>query len=76
MPLMYHDRIQAVTSETGAETTVTYDRPDCSSAPASAPEDPTDAAAKSFASTNTLSCFPVYWTPTGQPAPWMDWFYK
>ncbi|MFE1886961.1 hypothetical protein ACFW7O_46345, partial [Streptomyces diastatochromogenes] len=76
MPLMYHDRIQTVTSETGSETTVAYDRPDCSSAPASDPNDPTDAAAKTFASTNTLSCFPVYWTPTGQPSPWMDWFYK
>ncbi|MGW5256488.1 RHS repeat domain-containing protein [Streptomyces sp. NPDC004012] len=76
MPLMYHDRIQTVTSETGAETTVTYDRPDCSTAPASDPNDPTDAAAQTFASTNTLSCFPVYWTPDGQPAPWMDWFYK
>lgn len=76
MPLMYHDRIQTVTSETGAETTVSYDRPDCSSAPASDPNDPTDAAARTFASTNTLSCFPVYWTPYGQPAPWMDWFYK
>nr|WP_168487229.1 RHS repeat-associated core domain-containing protein [Streptomyces sp. RLB1-33]QIY68220.1 hypothetical protein HEP84_01845 [Streptomyces sp. RLB1-33] len=76
MPLMYHDRIQTVTSETGAQTTVTYDRPNCSSAPASDPNDPTDAAAKTFASTNTLSCFPVYWTPYGQPAPWMDWFYK
>ncbi|MFB7508570.1 hypothetical protein ACFC0P_34995, partial [Streptomyces broussonetiae] len=76
MPLMYHDRIQTVTSETGAQTSVTYDRPDCSSAPASDPNDPTDAAAQTFASTNTLSCFPVYWTPDGQPAPWMDWFYK
>ncbi|MFF9601688.1 polymorphic toxin-type HINT domain-containing protein [Streptomyces sp. NPDC014684] len=76
MPLMYHDRIQTVTNETGAETTVTYDRPDCSSAPASDPNDPTDTAARTFASTNALSCFPVYWTPDGQPAPWMDWFYK
>ncbi|MFE9880711.1 polymorphic toxin type 43 domain-containing protein [Streptomyces sp. NPDC005784] len=76
MPLMYHDRIQTVTSETGAQTTVTYDRPNCSSAPASDPTDPTDAAAQTFASTNTLSCFPVYWTPYGQPAPMMDWFYK
>ncbi|MFI7401668.1 polymorphic toxin-type HINT domain-containing protein [Streptomyces sp. NPDC049541] len=76
MPLMYHDRIQTVTTETGAQTTVSYDRPDCSSAPASDPNDPNDAAAKTFASTNTLSCFPVYWTPDGQPAPWMDWFYK
>ncbi|MFB8177644.1 polymorphic toxin-type HINT domain-containing protein [Streptomyces sp. NPDC055966] len=76
MPLMYHDRIQTVTSETGGQTTVTYDRPNCSSAPASDPNDPTDTAAQTFASTNTLSCFPVYWTPDGQPAPWMDWFYK
>ncbi|MFF7384815.1 polymorphic toxin-type HINT domain-containing protein [Streptomyces griseoluteus] len=76
MPLMYHDRIQTVTSEAGAQTTVTYDRPNCSAAPASDPDDPTDAAAKAFASTNTLSCFPVYWAPDGQPAPWMDWFYK
>ncbi|MEU3029918.1 polymorphic toxin-type HINT domain-containing protein [Streptomyces incarnatus] len=76
MPLMYHDRIQTVTSETGAQTTVTYNRPNCSAAPASDPNDPTDAAAQSFASTNTLSCFPVYWTPYGQPSPWMDWFYK
>ncbi|MEW2118956.1 polymorphic toxin-type HINT domain-containing protein [Streptomyces sp. NPDC005474] len=76
MPLMYHDRIQTVTSESGAQTTVTYDRPNCSTAPASDPNDPTDAAARTFASTNTLSCFPVYWTPDGQPAPWMDWFYK
>ncbi|MFI1002672.1 polymorphic toxin-type HINT domain-containing protein [Streptomyces galbus] len=76
MPLMYHDRIQTVTSETGAQTTVTYDRPDCSSAPASDPADPSDAAARTFASTNTLSCFPVYWSPDGQPAPWLDWFYK
>ncbi|WP_339132479.1 RHS repeat-associated core domain-containing protein [Streptomyces sp. f51] len=76
MPLMYHDRIQTVTSETGAQTTVTYDRPNCSSAPAGDPNDPADAAAQTFASTNTLSCFPVYWTPDGQPAPWLDWFYK
>ncbi|MEU5797333.1 RHS repeat-associated core domain-containing protein [Streptomyces sp. NPDC047813] len=76
MPLMYHDRIQTVTSETGAQTTVSYDRPDCAKAPASDPDDPTDTAAQSFASTNTLSCFPVYWTPDGQSSPWMDWFYK
>ncbi|WP_370063782.1 RHS repeat-associated core domain-containing protein [Streptacidiphilus sp. MAP5-3] len=75
MPSMYHNRIGTIVSETGAQTTITYNTPDCSSAPASDPNDPTDAAAQSFASTNTLSCFPVYWTPTGQPAPMMDWFY-
>jgi len=75
MPLMYHNRIGTITSESGAVTTVVYNTPDCSTAPASNPNDPTDAAAQGFASTNTLSCFPVYWTPTGQPAPMMDWFY-
>jgi YD repeat-containing protein len=71
MPLMYHDRIQTVTTETGAQTTVAYQTPDCSSDP----NDPADAAAKDFASTNKLRCFPVYWTPTGQPSPMLDWFY-
>lgn len=75
MPLMYHDRIQTITSETGAQTTVAYTTPDCSSAPASDPNDPTDAAARTFASTNTLWCFPVYWNPYGQPNPMLDWFY-
>jgi RHS repeat-associated protein len=75
MPAMYHDRIQTITAESGAQTTVTYNTPDCSSAPASDPNDPTDAAAKGFASTNKLSCFPVYWTPDGQPNPVLDWFY-
>ncbi|QMU74868.1 hypothetical protein GXW83_02855 [Streptacidiphilus sp. PB12-B1b] len=75
MPSMYHNRIGTIDNETGAQTTVTYNTPNCSSAPASNPKDPTDAAAQGFASTNTLSCFPVYWTPTGQPAPMMDWFY-
>ncbi|MFD8814966.1 hypothetical protein ACFV23_26640, partial [Streptomyces sp. NPDC059627] len=75
MPLMYHDRIQTVTTETGAQTTVAYDTPDCSGAPASDPSDPADAAAKGFASTNKLRCFPAYWTPDGQPAPLLDWFY-
>ncbi|MHA6757497.1 RHS repeat-associated core domain-containing protein [Streptacidiphilus sp. PAMC 29251] len=75
MPAMYHDRIQTLTTETGAQTTVVYNTPDCSTAPASDPNDPTDAAAKTFASTNKLSCFPVYWTPDGQPNPMLDWFY-
>ncbi len=75
MPLMYHNRIGTITSETGAQTTVTYSTPDCSSVPAYNPADPTDTAAQGFASTNTTDCFPVYWTPAGQSVPWLDWFY-
>ena len=75
MPLMYHNRIGTITSESGAQTTVTYTTPDCSSVPAYNPADPTDTAAQGFASTNTTDCFPVYWTPAGQSEPWLDWFY-
>ena len=72
---MYHNRIQTIFSETGAETTVDYATPDCSSVPSSDPDDPADTDVKAFASTNTTACFPVYWTPEGQPAPLVDWFY-
>jgi RHS repeat-associated protein len=62
-PKMYHDRIQIVTTETGAETTVAYNTPDCSGV---SDVDPSD---------NTTACFPVYWTPDYQPDPLLDWFY-
>ncbi|WP_203734384.1 RHS repeat domain-containing protein [Paractinoplanes durhamensis] len=75
LPRMYHDRISNIVTETGAETDVVYRTPDCSSVPASDPADPDDVAAQAFASTNTTGCFPVYWTPEGQPRPLMDWFY-
>jgi RHS repeat-associated protein len=75
LPAMYHDRIQIVTTETGAQSTVVYNTPDCSSVPASDLQDPADSSAAGFASTNGTSCFPVYWTPEGQPAPLLDWFY-
>ncbi|MEV6602090.1 RHS repeat-associated core domain-containing protein [Actinoplanes sp. NPDC051346] len=75
LPKMYHTRIQNIVSESGAETTVEYSTPNCSGVRASDPGDPDDKEAKAYASTNTTGCFPVYWTPEGQPAPLMDWFY-
>ncbi|MEU4239855.1 RHS repeat-associated core domain-containing protein [Actinoplanes sp. NPDC026619] len=62
LPRMYFNRIKNIVTETGAETVVTYDTPDC----ASLPSDP---------ATNTTGCFPVYWTPEYQPEPLLDWFY-
>jgi RHS repeat-associated protein len=62
LPKMYHTRIQNIITESGAETTVDYRTPDCSAVPGDA-------------SANTTGCFPVYWTPEGQPAPLLDWFY-
>ncbi|MCU7728949.1 polymorphic toxin-type HINT domain-containing protein [Actinoplanes sp. KI2] len=73
--LMYHNRIQTVLTETGAETTIVYNTPDCSGLPATNTQDPADTDVKAFASTNKTGCFPVYWTPEAQPAPLVDWFY-
>ncbi|WP_051808740.1 RHS repeat domain-containing protein [Actinoplanes subtropicus] len=75
LPRMYYQRIGTVISETGAETDVVYDTPDCSSVPSSDTTDAGDSKAQAFASTNTTGCFPVYWTPEAQPQPLIDWFY-
>ncbi|WP_145904487.1 RHS repeat-associated core domain-containing protein [Kitasatospora viridis] len=62
---MYHDRIQSISTETGARITVAYNDTQCT--PANVPSDP---------STNTMPCFPVMWTPPGSSAPVLDWFHK
>jgi RHS repeat-associated protein len=63
--LMYHDRIQNITTETGAKITVTYNPATCT--PANVPANPAG---------NTANCFPVYWTPYGYTSPQLDWFQK
>ncbi|MEZ0108985.1 RHS repeat-associated protein [Catenulispora sp. EB89] len=65
LPVMYHDRIQDISTETGAQITVAYNPATCT--PSTVPTDP---------STNTASCYPVYWTPQGSPNPELDWFQK
>ncbi|GAA2913331.1 type IV secretion protein Rhs [Actinoplanes cyaneus] len=75
MPSMFYHRIGTVISETGAESLVDYTTPDCTGVPASDLSDTKDTAAQKFASTNKTACFPVYWTPEGQGAPLIDWFY-
>lgn len=61
-PDLDHYRITGITTETGDQISVTYSSPSCTE-----PSDP---------STNTSLCYPVYWTPPGQPAPILDWFNK
>ncbi|WP_051171853.1 MULTISPECIES: RHS repeat-associated core domain-containing protein [unclassified Amycolatopsis] len=59
-------RIDAITSSTGGVTSVKYAEPECvtgTKMPAS-PE------------SNTLACYPVYWTPGGLEDPILDWFNK
>ncbi|MFE9421950.1 RHS repeat-associated core domain-containing protein [Kitasatospora sp. NPDC006697] len=64
LPVMYHDRISSITTETGAKISVTYDQTQCT--PSNVPSDP---------STNTLPCFPVLWKPPGYTTNQADWFY-
>ncbi|NLT53262.1 MAG: RHS repeat-associated core domain-containing protein, partial [Actinomycetales bacterium] len=59
-------RISMITTETGAVVTVNYSNEQCvrGSRMPSAPD------------SNTMRCFPVYWTPNGVEDPVLDWFHK
>ncbi|MGW6704231.1 RHS repeat domain-containing protein [Streptomyces sp. NPDC054956] len=63
--VMYHDRIQNIVTETGAQITVTYNPAECT--PANVPSDP---------AANTKACFPVLWIPPGYSTQQKDWFHK
>ncbi|UFR07077.1 RHS repeat-associated core domain-containing protein [Streptomyces sp. Go40/10] len=58
-------RLKTVTSETGAQTIVTYREADC-----------TAAGTKPKLDENTKRCYPVYWSPNGEKDPKLDWFQK
>ncbi|MGQ0840006.1 restriction endonuclease fold toxin [Actinokineospora sp.] len=63
-PLVRH-RISSIMNETGGQIAVTYSPRECdrSSVMPATPD------------SNTKRCFPVYWTPQGQPQ-LLDWFHK
>ncbi|MEH0446083.1 RHS repeat-associated core domain-containing protein [Streptomyces sp. B21-102] len=58
-------RLKTVTSETGAQTIVTYLDADC-----------TASGAKPKLDENSKRCYPVYWSPNGEKSPILDWFQK
>ncbi|MFZ4235746.1 RHS repeat-associated core domain-containing protein [Streptomyces murinus] len=58
-------RLKTVTSESGAQTIVTYLDADC-----------TAGGSKPKVDENTRRCYPVYWSPNGEKAPVLDWFQK
>ncbi|MFJ9786164.1 RHS repeat-associated core domain-containing protein [Amycolatopsis sp. NPDC101161] len=60
------NRIDAITNPQGGITTITYADPEC------VPGVKMPASPES----NTLSCYPVYWTPGGATDPVLDWFNK
>src|SRR6266568_3644285 len=63
LPPLYRYRIATITTETGSVITANYGQP----RPCTAPVTTTP-------STNTGSCYPVYWIPQGYTAPFLDWF--
>ncbi|MFH8937954.1 RHS repeat-associated core domain-containing protein [Streptomyces griseosporeus] len=62
---LHKPRLKTVTSETGAQTIVTYVDPDC-----------TAGGTKPKLDANTKRCYPVYWSPNGEKDPILDWFQK
>lgn len=65
-PAMNWWRVAAINTETGGIISVRYSDPDCVSG-ARMPASP---------DSNTLRCFPVFWTPQGYTQPTLDWFQK
>ncbi|MER7416131.1 RHS repeat-associated core domain-containing protein [Micromonospora peucetia] len=65
LPNYYRQRIATVTTETGSVISPSYELP----VPCTAPVTTAPAS-------NTKSCYPVYWTPDGYTAPFLDWFHK
>ncbi|MDT0392360.1 RHS repeat-associated core domain-containing protein [Streptomyces dubilierae] len=58
-------RLKTVTSETGAQTIVSYLDADCAVGQTMPKVDQ-----------NTKRCYPVYWSPNGEKEPLLDWFQK
>ncbi|MEV6823394.1 RHS repeat-associated core domain-containing protein [Amycolatopsis sp. NPDC051102] len=59
-------RVDSVTNSTGGVTSVTYAEPECV----------TGVKMPAAPESNTLACYPVYWTPGGATDPILDWFNK
>ncbi|WP_169732888.1 RHS repeat-associated core domain-containing protein [Haloechinothrix halophila] len=57
-------RLSSIRTESGADIHVTYSGKECTASTTPKP------------SSNAKKCYPVYWTPKGQPDPVMDWFHK
>ncbi|WP_307783110.1 polymorphic toxin-type HINT domain-containing protein [Streptomyces sp. MBT53] len=62
-PGLFRYRITAITNEMGGVTGVSYTLP-------------TACSTSATPSSNTASCFPEYWTPSGYISPMLDWFNK
>lgn len=66
-PGLYRFRVSSITNEMGGVIGVTYSLPSQCTA---------SYVASATPSSNTKSCYPVYWTPKDYTAPVLDWFEK
>jgi RHS repeat-associated protein len=66
-PGLYRPRIAQIATEYGGSIAITYAAPACSRVNGTMP---------SSAASNTMPCYPVYWTPAGEASPIQDWFIK
>ena len=66
-PGLYRYRLTSITGEMGSVTQVTYGLPTACTATYVASANP---------SSNTESCYPIYWTPPGDTSQILDWFHK
>ncbi|MEV6979028.1 RHS repeat-associated core domain-containing protein, partial [Kitasatospora sp. NPDC093806] len=66
-PPLYHPRISSIQTETGESVAVTYRAPECSREKNTMP---------ASADSNTMACYPVWWTTPGGVEPIEDWFHK
>ncbi|QIY98781.2 hypothetical protein HEP87_38475 [Streptomyces sp. S1D4-11] len=66
-PPLFHPRISSVQTETGESVAVTYRPPECSREKKNMPDS---------ADSNTMACYPVFWTTPGGVEPIEDWFHK
>ena len=64
---LYRPRIAEIATEYDSDIGITYAAPACSRVNNTMP---------SSAAANTMPCYPVYWTPSGEVTPIEDWFNK
>lgn len=64
-PALYRYRVRGIYSETGSLISVGYSNPECT-----ATNKPSDD------STNTMRCYPVWWTPPNSAGPVKEYFHK
>ncbi|GAB3984111.1 RHS repeat-associated core domain-containing protein [Actinoallomurus acanthiterrae] len=64
LPPLTKWRVDAISNETGGQTSITYAPQDCTAGHTPSPD------------SNAKRCFPQYWTPEGNTTPKRDWFHK